>query len=147
MTITIRQAVREELQWINARYSEINFKPSNFDRELIAIAEVKGQKAGLGRLVLIDEHTAELGGMFVLESYRGYGIAGKIVEFLLQHSEGFQRIFCIPFAHLKNFYGRYGFVPVTTDYSVPIEIAEKHRWCNQAYDRETLLLILDKSQP
>ena len=142
MNVTIRKAFRCELEWLNARYDEVGFRHSDFNRELIAIAEVEGNKAGLGRLVTIDSNTAELGGMYVFTEYRGYGVAGKIVEFLLQHSGRFKQIFCLPFAYLKDFYGKYGFVPTDESQDIPALIREKHNWCKRTYEHEILLLVL-----
>ena len=50
----IRQAVKSELAWINERYDEVEFVHSCFDREVIAIAEIGSQKAGLGRIVMLS---------------------------------------------------------------------------------------------
>lgn len=137
---TVRRAHPEEITWINAQYQSIEFKPSVYERELIAIAEVEQQKAGLGRLVSINETVAELGGIYVLPDYRGDGIAGKIVEFLLQQSESFEQVFCLPFEHLQSFYSKYGFVTVNNHNHVPTEVLEKYQWCKQIYTQNTLLL-------
>ena len=71
--ITLRAANPSEIAWINAQYDQVGFKHSNFDNEFIVIAEVSGQKAGLGRLQRIDSSVAELGGIFVNEQFRGLG--------------------------------------------------------------------------
>ncbi len=142
MDVTVRKAFRDELEWINSRYDEVGFKHSDFNRELIAIAQVNGNRAGIGRLVTISDTEAELGGIYVFTDYQGRGVAEKIVEFLLQHSGGFKKIFCLPFAHLQHFYGKYGFVPTNGYQDVPPEVCEKHHWCNCTYEHETLLLVL-----
>ncbi len=102
--IELRLVGRSEMEWVNRCYDEVDFVHSHFDNEMIAVAEVKGQKAGLGRLVVIDENHLELGGMYVFESFRGQGVAKKIVEFLLKHAKPSQVIYCIPFEHLQHFY-------------------------------------------
>lgn len=142
--IVIRQALRDEMSWINDRYDEINFKHSQFDRELIAIAEVNGEKVGLGRLVTIDDRTLELGDMYVLEACRGYGIADKIIEFLLQQVNNHQRVFCIPFISLQALYRKYGFVQVSQHECIPAVLSEKYHWCNQTYEQKILMLVLEK---
>ena len=144
-TVTLRQALSEEMNWINDRYDEVNFKRSHYDQEVIAIAEVNGERAELGRLVTMDDRTLKLGGMYVLGNYRGHGIAGKIIEFLLQRVRSGQQVFCIPFISMQSLYYRYGFVPVSKQDNIPLPILEKHNWCNQTYEQKTLLLILDHS--
>jgi N-acetylglutamate synthase-like GNAT family acetyltransferase len=137
----IRAARLTDLEWVNARYDEVKFKRSNYEKEYIAIAELNNKRAGLGRLVRVDSKSAELGGIYVLPDYRGSGIASKIVEFLLLYSTSYEQIFCLPFAHLERFYGKYGFVTVDAAEIVPAEILEKHRWCQNTYEPETLLLV------
>ena len=40
--ILIRKATKEELEWINSKYSQIGFVHSNFEKEIIAVAEYEG---------------------------------------------------------------------------------------------------------
>ncbi|MBD3886336.1 GNAT family N-acetyltransferase [Phormidium tenue FACHB-886] len=142
VVITVCQALREELSWINDRYDEVQFKHSDFNKEVIAIAEVDGIKAGLGRLVTIDDRTLELGGMYVFNHYRGCGVAGKIIKFLLQHVKDNQQVFCIPFMALEPLYRKYGFVQVFNRDTIPKFILEKQNWCDQTYEQKTLVLVL-----
>ncbi len=69
----IRAAERQEVEWINNCYDQVEFIHSHFENEIIAIAEFNGEKAGLGRLVKVDENNLELGGMYVFESFREKG--------------------------------------------------------------------------
>lgn len=92
--VTVRQLLETELAWANARYEEVQFLPSTA-KDFLAVAEVGGEKVGLGRLVAVDDTTGELGGMYVLPAYSPY-----------------QQLFCIPFAHLESFYAGFGFSPV-----------------------------------
>ncbi len=142
MTVSIRTANRSEMDWINERYDEVEFVHSHFDKETIAIAEIDGKKAGIGRLVIIDANHLELGGMYVFEEFRNRGIAGKIVAFLLKHALSFQTVYCIPFEHLVPFYKRYGFTPCSDLNAVPVELREKVLWCKTKYPQQTALLQL-----
>jgi hypothetical protein len=45
--IVVRQAVPDQLTWVNERYAEIGFVPSDPSREIIAIAEVSGSRVWL----------------------------------------------------------------------------------------------------
>ena len=69
--IEVRAAKKSEMEWINTKYDEVEFVHSIFDKEVIAVAEANGQKAGIGRLVTIDENNFELGGIYVFEEFRG----------------------------------------------------------------------------
>lgn len=68
--LTVRIVKKAEMEWINKCYNEVEFVHSNFDKEIIAVAELDGHRAGIGRLVTIDSNYLELGGMYVFESYR-----------------------------------------------------------------------------
>jgi N-acetylglutamate synthase-like GNAT family acetyltransferase len=139
--IQIRAASKTDIEWINHRYKEVDFVPSIFEKEVIAVAEFKGVRAGLGRLVTLDEQNAELGGMYVFEPYRGKGVAKEIVQFLLNQGHRFQTIYCIPFEHLAPFYQRYGFAPCPNLDAVPRELISKYQWCKQQYPQATSLLF------
>jgi GNAT superfamily N-acetyltransferase len=130
------------MEWVNHCYDGVDFVYSHFDNEMIAVAEIEGQKAGLGRLVVIDENHLELGGMYVFESFRGRGVAKKIVEFLLKHAKPSQTIYCIPFGHLQHFYQQAGFVLCSDIENVPKKILEKYQWCQGRYPHPTALLVL-----
>jgi len=141
--VAVRLASSKEIAWVNSRYDEVGFVRSEISTEKIAIAEIDGEKVGLGRLVRITGDDAELGGMFVFEKFRGQGVAGKIVDLLLQQSKRYKHVFCIPFEHLREFYGRYGFREFELNISdVPLQVKEKHKWCIQNYKHNTLLLVL-----
>jgi N-acetylglutamate synthase-like GNAT family acetyltransferase len=145
--IQIRPALEDDIEWINERYKEVDFVPSVFEKEIIAIAEYEGQRAGIGRLVQIDEHHAELGGMYVFEPFRGKGIAKVIVRFLLKHAHSFQTIYCIPFEHLSSFYMEFGFAPCVDQTVVPKEVMTKYQWCQRHYPQPTALLSLLNGNP
>lgn len=136
---TVRTLLASELAWANQRYEEIHFLPSR-SGEFIVAAEVDGVKAGLGRLVPVDETTAELGGIYVLPEFRGRRLAGAIVSYLVQHSP-YRRLFCIPFAHLEAFYRGFGFQPVAGDTAVPAVVADKLNWCAAEYPAAVCLLV------
>ena len=143
---TVRLAGEGEINWINARYDEVDFIHSDFANEKIVIAEVSGERAGLGRLCKVTNEDAELGGMYVFEEFRGHGVADKIVRLLLEQSTSYKRIFCIPFSHLEGFYKRHGFRDIEFNtIEVPTKVTEKHNWCNQHYEGENLLLVLTNS--
>jgi len=138
--LTIRKALPEEMDWVNAQYQQINFKLSDYNNELIVIAEVDGEKAGLGRLVTIHPDALELGGMYVLENYRKYGVARSIVQYLIAQVK-YKTLYCLPFEQLRDFYQSCGFRQVNNLKDVPEKVLDKWDWCNKAYPDKTLLLV------
>ena len=140
--IQISWCGEDEIEWVNEEYKKINFKISNLETDQIAIATYKGEYAGIGRLCQIEDTVFELGGMYVISNCRGLGIARKIVKFLLESKITGATVYCLPFAHLQVFYESEGFQEVSKEAiaQVPEEILGKHRWCNETYPHEVLLL-------
>jgi len=145
--LTIRKAKENEIGWVNARYDEVGFKHADFTEDIILIAEVDGKKAGLGRLQPIDSESSELGGMYVFSAYRKAGVARLIVEELLVYAKDYEYIYCLPFAHLAQFYRSFGFANVTDNQEVPEAISSKLNWCNNTYPDLTLVLVRPGSMP
>lgn len=134
--MNLRVATPGEAQWVNERYAEVQFLPSDLARETVIIAEIDGVPAGLGRLVPVDDTSCELGGMLVFESFRGRGVAKAMIDELLRHANG-RAVYCIPFADLEPLYASAGFVQTDT---APPAVREKFVWCQRTYDRSVLLL-------
>ncbi len=138
-SVVVRKARIDELDWINCHYAEIEFVPSTED-ELIVIAEVNGERAGIGRVVTINEEVGELGGIFVLPNFRGQSVAGNIVDTLISEAS-YPVLYCIPFAHLELFYRSHGFDSVKECNLVPEAILKKVNWCLDQYEEEVRLLV------
>lgn len=136
--ITIRPAHQAELDEINSRYREIDFKLSDYDHEYIVFALYEGKKAGQGRLVKLNQDEGELGGIYVYPEFRKLGIAEKIVQHLIEQSQ-FNRLYCLPFEHLASFYKTFGFAEATGD--VNAEMKEKAEWCLTQY--KTFVPVLE----
>ena len=128
------------MEWVNKCYDEVEFVHSNFDKEIIAIAELDGYRAGIGRLVTIDSNHLELGGMYVFESYRNQGVAGAIVDFLLKRNSMGSIVYCIPFEHLVAFYKGFGFISCPDLQKVPKELLDKYLRCKEKYSHPTSIL-------
>ena len=127
---------------INKLYDQIGFIHSLPEKDSVVLAKSDNKIIGLGRLVKIDSNNAELGGIYVHDDYRGYGIAAKIVSELLKAPEAnsYRNIFCLPFSNLQHFYEKYGFVE-SNENNIPDAILKKHTWCNTEYSKPVLLLI------
>lgn len=142
--LKLRAAEESEIGWVNSCYDQVEFVHSDFQNEVIAIAEFDQNKAGLGRLIKVDESNLELGGMYVFEPFRGKGIAKELVKFLLAYIEPFQTVYCIPFEHLLPLYKQCGFINCSNFESVPPKILAKYRWCQEKYIHPTSLLVLEQ---
>ncbi|HEY0139858.1 MAG TPA: GNAT family N-acetyltransferase [Thermoanaerobaculia bacterium] len=132
----LRVALPDEEAWLNARYAEVGFQRSDLSRDLQIIAELDGERAGTGRLVPLGENAVELGGMLVLDRFRGRGVAKKIIEELLRHANG-REVYCIPFTDLEPIYAAAGFARSATG---PEQAMAKIKWCNRTYERGVVLL-------
>jgi len=143
--LSIRKAVAEDLGWINEQYRAIDFALSNLDRDIVLICLVDGEKAGLGRLVMLEEGEAELGGIYTQDNYRGAKVASFVVDSLIRQAQelSFGKLYCIPFEKLASFYGSFGFEAVTKMEDVHPSIVDKYRWCKETYAEPTLLMILE----
>ncbi|MBA6315994.1 GNAT family N-acetyltransferase [Cellulophaga baltica] len=140
--ITIKSAKKDELSWINSKYNEVNFVASTFENEYIVIASVDNEKAGIGRLVRINNGHIELGGIYVFPNFRGLGVAENIVKNLCNQNPFLPiTIWCLPFEKLSEFYAKFGFKNCS-DTKVPEKIATKLEWCNSKskYDEKVVLL-------
>lgn len=144
LPLLVRRLKGDELDWANQRYREVDFLPSP-PSDLIAVAELAGSPAGLGRVTPISEIAGELGGMYVFAEHRGAGISAVLVRFLIDES-GFDILYCLPFTHLRGLYERLGFQLVSPDQRVPDQIAEKHLWCNQHYSDPVLMMWRDNAR-
>jgi len=115
---------------------------SDLAREKILIAEVRQEKAGLGRMVKIEPGAYELGGIYVKEPYRKQGVATRIVSCLLESISPKATVYCIAFKHLNFFYQRYGFQEISHVQLIPQELQNKFNRCIKIYDHGVSLLKL-----
>lgn len=145
MNPKVRKAQFDDIKWVNEMYDKVQFPHSNFESEFIAIAEIAQQKIGVGRIINVNNKSAEMGGMYVFEAFRSFGISTKIIEFLLENNKNYENIFCLPFEKLKDYYGKFGFELLhENDYiKVPDKILKKYQWCNETFEEKVLLLKLN----
>ena len=146
MIITVRKAEKDEINWINLKYQEVNFIESNFDNEFIVIAECDTKPCGLGRLIIIDNDNLELGGIYVFYDFRGLNVSQEIIRFLIEKSDFSQKnIWCLPFSHLKKNYERFGFRDsIYEKRTIPNKILKKHQWCELNSENKVLILLNNK---
>jgi N-acetylglutamate synthase-like GNAT family acetyltransferase len=135
---SIRRAYRHELDAVNARYAEVDFLASDTG-DLVALAEMDGVAAGLGRIVPVGASAGELGGMLVFDQFKGQGLARRIIAFLLEQKQ-FNTLYCLPFAELESLYASMGFARTAESADLPAHVAAKYRWCNTHYPKPVLLM-------
>lgn len=142
--IKIRQTADNELEWVNSLYRSIGFVESNKDTEFIVVAELGGKPTGIGRLVKIDDNHIELGGIYVLPSFRNQGIAFKIVHDLISKNPyENSTVWCIPFENLKIFYKKFGFTEKVGE-CIPKLLLDKLMWFNteSRFPKKAILMRL-----
>lgn len=144
MTLALRIASPDDLSWINQCYRDIDFWPTGPD-DFQVVAELGGQRAGLGRIVPLSGGVGELGGMVVFEQFRGGGVAKEIIAFLAANP-GFDSLYCLPFAKLERLYESFGFRRVDADAGTPAQVVEKFQWCQQFYPEPVLLMQLPPAE-
>lgn len=135
----LRRATLDDAGWINAAYDAIGFQRSDLARELIVVAEVDGDRAGIGRLVPAGEEACELGGMLVFDAYRGRGVARALIGELLRHAAA-RTVYCIPFADLEPIYAKAGFTVIGEDDALPESVRKKLAWCRKEIARAVVLM-------
>lgn len=110
-SIVIRELRPDERDWADARYRALQFAIDP-PAVMALVAELAGDRVGLGRLVALAPGVLELGGIWTDEAARGRGVARAMVEGLLARAERTGHpapLWCIPFAHLAPFYRSCGF--------------------------------------
>lgn len=141
MQLSVRQLKAHELDWANQRYAEVDFLPSP-PTDYIAVAELDGVPAGLGRVTRLGPDVGELGGMYVFPEQRGAGVSRALIAHLIACA-GAARLYCLPFEELLALYASAGFKARAADATVPDKVLRKHAWCNSHYPKPVLLLYRD----
>lgn len=148
--VTVRPAEDQDGPWIQSQYDAIGFVRSDLARDHVVIAELRGERVALGRLVPlqnVEGEVAELGGIYVGDAWRGQGVARAIVDSLVERCSAFTRVYCLPYEHLVPFYTSYGFREVDpTAVEIPEEVRSKHAWCLESYEPKTLMLVRERLQ-
>lgn len=138
--MVLRSAGPDDAGWIDEQYLTAGFIPSDLTRDTVVIAEIDGVRAALGRLVPVGDGAFELGGMFVLDAFRGRGVARAIVDELIRRAAGAE-LYCVPFADLEALYAAAGFHRVERA-GAPAKVQEKLEWCDREVKRAVVLMKL-----
>ena len=125
--VTIRPLREDELAWAAERYREIAFQATPAG-SVALVAELAGERVGLGRLVPLGPDSVELGGIWTADAARGRGVARAMVRELFDRAAGLD-VWCVPFDHLTEFYLSFGLQ--RTDPPWPDPIAAKVEDCER----------------
>ena len=111
--IVVRRADPMDRARIEAFCNERGYRGFLSPEAAVVIAERGLDVAGLGR-VQPDNGVLVLRGMGVDSGCRRRGIGTRLLELLIAEI-GARRCYCIPYAHLREFYGRAGFADLDLD--------------------------------
>lgn len=111
--IVVRLAEPMDRPRIEAFCRERGYRGFLSPEAAVVIADCGLAVAGLGR-VQLDNGVLVLRGMGVDSGFRRRGIGTLLLELLIAEI-GARRCYCIPYAHLREFYGRAGFTDLDLD--------------------------------
>jgi N-acetylglutamate synthase-like GNAT family acetyltransferase len=137
--MVLRTATPDDAGWVEEQYEKAGFIPSDLTKDTVVVAELDGNRAGLGRLVPAGDNAYELGGMYVDDAYRGRGIAKRIVEELIRRAGG-KDVYCVPFANLETMYAQSGFRRIEPA-GIPEKVQEKLDWCAREIPGRAVILM------
>jgi N-acetylglutamate synthase-like GNAT family acetyltransferase len=115
--ITLRWG-REVAQVVDSFY-ESNGSPGRARPDDLLFLAIAGETlVGCVRYCVEDE-TPMLRTMQVHRDYRRQGIGLSLLNRFAQYldAQGDRNVYCLPYPHLENFYGRIGFVRVSPDHA------------------------------
>ncbi|MEP6620904.1 MAG: GNAT family N-acetyltransferase [bacterium] len=132
MTVSVRIAQSNELADLTERYRAWGYDGGIAPGDVVFVAERAGRCVGLVRLTF-EHDVFMLRGMFVAPSEQRRKIGSMLLGSFTYHLAGAE-CYCIPFAHLPQFYERGGFVSVPVA-SVPSALAARvHHYRAEGHD-------------
>jgi N-acetylglutamate synthase-like GNAT family acetyltransferase len=130
--IVVRRADPMDWPRIEAFCRERGYRGFLSSEAAVVIAERGLDVAGLGR-VQLDNGVLVLRGMGVDSRFRRRGIGTRLLELLVAEI-GARRCYCIPYAHLREFYGRAGFADLDLDSAPHVLRDRTHEYRNAGND-------------
>ena len=131
--INLAVATKDRHSSVLSMYGECGYHGGLDEQDLILVAEESGRIVGAVRLCL-ENGFLVLRGMFILPTHQGRGIGSQMLQYLVQHHLDGHTCYCIPFAHLTQFYGAAGFTSKSPS-DVPQFLAQRLvRYCEDGHD-------------
>ena len=119
-------------------YAERQYRGGIGPEDMVLLAERDGDLVGIVRLAP-EEGVTMLRGMQVHPSVQRQGI-GKQLLAAVARVLGTQACFCIPYAHLVDFYGGIGFAPIAPANAPPFLRLRLEGYQRRADGKEYLLM-------
>ena len=110
MPLEIRHAMAEDMPRVRRFYAERNYGGEIRPEDSVLLAEQEGTLIGVVRLAS-EEGTTVLRGMQVHPAFQRQGIGTRLLASVARVL-GTQPCFCIPYAHLVDFYSKIEFVVI-----------------------------------
>lgn len=109
--ITVRIGTVGDYSRVQAAYDEWGYQGGVLPQDVLFIAEQGSELVGAVRRA--QEHgVTMLRGMQVAPAWQRQGIGRRLLRAFVRDLPG-ERCYCIPFAHLRAFYGEVGFTPMS----------------------------------
>ncbi|WP_215780664.1 GNAT family N-acetyltransferase [Paludibacterium sp. B53371] len=125
-TMDISPATSAERSAVQAFYTLVGYNGSLRETDLIMVARLHGQLVGAVRLCL-EQQTMVLRGMQIHPLHQQQGIGARLLGACIPHLQ-LATAYCLPYAHLRNFYGHAGFETVSAS-ELPPFLAERLTDC------------------
>jgi GNAT superfamily N-acetyltransferase len=143
MPLEIRRAVAEDIPRAREFYAERQYGGGLQPGDTVLLAEQDGELVGIVRLVP-EEGTTVLRGMQIHPSVQRQGIGKQLLSAVAQVL-GERACFCIPYAHLVDFYGSIGFGTIDPSKAPAFLGSRLEGYRNRGDGKEYLLMFRDGS--
>ena len=142
MIVIIRFAEINEYPEILIHYEACNYRGGLEDDDKIVIAV---DKDVIGAVRICIEHDVKvLRGMQVKPAWQKKGIGSSMLKFLAAHVD-IDGCYCLPFKHMKLFYGLIGFEEISV-HSAPKFLTERLEKYLSSGHNEMLIMVIHKNK-
>ena len=138
MPLEIRQATAEDMPRARRFYTERKYGGEIRPEDSVLLAEEEGKLVGVVRLAT-EEGTTVLRGMQVHPAFQRQGIGTQLLASVARVL-GAQPCFCIPYAHLVDFYSKIAFVVIDPAEAPPFLSSRLARYRQRSDGKEYLLM-------
>jgi GNAT superfamily N-acetyltransferase len=121
-TITVRRADQSEWRRVETFYRDRKYRGVLSSEAIIMVAERGSDLLGVGR-IQAEDGVLVLRGMRVDPPFQRRGVGARILTSLVTEV-GERTCYCIPYAHLRQFYRRAGFAEIGLD-SAPLFLRDR----------------------
>lgn len=115
-----------------AFYRASGYSPAVADDDVVFVAELGGHLVAATR-ICTEYGSLVLRGMRVHPDYQHQGIGSALLAFAVDRASE-RRCYCLPFAHLSDFYGRAGFAVVADSDAPPFLLERAVRYRGKGED-------------